>query len=39
MAAVSVLQKCQLSIVFVCHIKWPTFIDIYVYDIGDSRNY
>lgn len=38
MAAVSVLQKCWLSIVFVFQIKWPAFIGICVYDIGDSRN-
>ena len=38
MAAVSVLQKCWLSIVFVCQVKWPAFIEICVYDIGDSKN-
>ena len=38
MAAVSILLKCWLSIVFVCQIKWPAFIDICVYDIGDLRN-
>jgi len=38
MAAVSVLQKCQSSIVFVGLIKWPAFIDICVYSIGDSGN-